>query len=73
MSRPRLTSFVMLKAKMVNGKALRPGDRIPVGLVAAAKLKQLADWNIAADTGTAIGEEEAAKRQHVFDSDASAD
>ncbi len=74
MGRPRLTSYVMLKRKVVEGKKLEPGDRVPAGLVSAAKLKQLADWHIVADTGTAVGEEEAAKRSHVFDkSDVAAD
>ena len=63
----RLTTYVMLKSRMVAGRKLMAGDRVPVGLVSAAKLKQLCDWSICADTGTSIGEEKLEKYQHTFD------
>ena len=67
MSRPRLSNFVMLKSKSVAGRKLKAGDRIPAGLLSAQKLKQLENWHICANVAEDIGQEEAAKRSHVFD------
>ena len=63
---PRLTSFVVLRKKAIGGKVFAIGERLPAGFIPFAKIKQLMDHNILADTGTELGQESADRYSHAF-------
>ena len=66
MDRPRLTSFIVLRKRAIGGKVFEMGERLPENLISFAKIKQLIEHNILADSGTDIGRESSAKYQHAF-------
>lgn len=66
MGKPKLSSFVVLRAKTIGGRKFRIGERLPVGHVSVKKLVQMQERGFIANLGEDMGRELAKKYEHAF-------
>ncbi len=66
MSKPKLSNYIALRPKTIAGHKFRIGERLPIGHISFAKLRQLEERGWVANAGEDAGRELAKKYEHAF-------